>query len=161
MAYANRLHDPRDKFDPGRQVPLFRPASAVMRRPAAAPPTSAPFIVGITPGHAAAIPSALDLAQQEVRNALAALGETFRAYRTACGQLGEANRRTIDTGTPAFIRAAVERAGGFIAPVILTAEEVRERRATAMRRINHLRAALRRCDRRLAAARAALAGLEG
>lgn len=161
MAYVNPLRDPRDRCDPGRQVPLFRDVSQVMRRPMTPPPAAAPVILGSAPGCGGYNPSALDLARDEVAGAEASLRDIFAAYKSACAALGDANRRVRPCETPAFIVKAVLAAGGSIRPVVWTDEQMRERKSAAFRRLNEMRARLRAADRRLRDARAALVALVG
>ncbi len=137
--------------NPLRSIPTFRPAAILIRVPA--PAAAAPAIPTAAPGHAYRTPTAAVLLQQDLANAEARLRDASRVYDVARAGIGEANRRTLPDTLPTFIRAQM---GQPIAPVTLSAERVRQRKAYAFRLFNQRRGELARARRAVGAARAAL-----
>ena len=90
-------------------------------------------------------PTAADRAAAALRDAEAELRGTLRAFDNARAALGEANRRT----NPPICRGAL--------PTPRPLHVVRRMQARAMADLNRQRAALRRAEKALAAARAAFA----
>ncbi len=139
--------NPLARTSPLRSIPLFRPASILLRapKPVFAPvpaPALDPSFVPLPP------PSVEELARRELECAEASLREYVRVYDFARREIGEANR----THTTAVMagKHVVMPAKPF------TKERIRERKSAAFKLFNKRRGELSAARKRVDAARIAL-----